>query len=182
MHRRLTILLLLVLCAPLAACSARLNERDVREFIDQADAAARKRFAPEICGLRGKDFVLRLKFQGDDRRQPPSDLEINRRTFCVEAGKFSFHRHYQLERKSLDVDLAADRRTARVTADYVETMAYFEPDRVPASPFDFSEFQILTTREESVVGIESGDIVFLSTEASVQQALVPKNSIEVPTD
>ncbi len=174
--------MLLVLCAPLAACSGKLNERDVREFIDHADAAARKRFAPEICGLRGKDFVLRMKFQGDDAREPPTDLEINRRTFCVEAGKFSFHRHYLLERKSLDVDLAADRKTARVTAEYVETLAYFEPDRVPASPFDFTEFQVLDTRDESIVGIESGDIVFLSTEASVRQTLVPKNSIEVPTD
>src|SRR5688572_189969 len=179
MHRRLPIMLL-VLCVPLAACSGKLDERDVREFIDLADEAARKRYAPEICGLRGKNFVLRLKFQCDDQRQPPSELEINRTTFCVEAGKFSFHRHYQLERKSLDVDLAADRKTARVTAEYVETMAYFEPDRIPASPFDFTEFQVLNTRDESIVGIESGDIVFLNTDADVHQTLVPKKSIEVP--
>ena len=50
-------------------------------------------------------------------------------------------RQYRLERKSIDIDVAADRKTARVTADYVETMPYYEPDAMPATPDDFREFQ-----------------------------------------
>jgi hypothetical protein len=181
MQRQLSCLLL-VLCGSLAACGGKLSERDVREFVDQADNAARKRFAPAICELRGKGFVLHMNFQGDNARLPPSELEINRTTFCVEAGKFSRLRQYVLERKSLDVDLAADRKTARVTAEYVEKLPYYEPDRPPASPFDFRDYQILETRDESVVGIEGGDVVFLRTDADVRQTLVDKHSITVPVD
>jgi hypothetical protein len=170
---------LLVLCAPLAGCG-KLDERHVREFVDRADETSRQRFAPEICALRGKSFELHQKFQAADPRMPPAELDLDRKLFCVEAGKFARIRQYQLERKSLEVDLAPDRKTARVTAEYVETLPYYEPDMMPATPDDFREFQILETRDESVVGIESGDIVFLRTDADIHQTLVPKNSLRIP--
>jgi len=170
---------LLVLCAAITGCG-KLDERRVREFIDRADATSRTLYAPHICELRGKDFVLRLKFQGDNPRLPPSELEIGRKAFCMEAAKNAWLRHYQLERKSLEVELSADRKTARVTAEYVETLPYFEPDVRPASPFDFRQFQVLETRDDSVVGIEGGDIVFLGTNADVRQTLVAKQSLDVP--
>jgi len=172
-------LCLLVLCTPLAGCG-KLSERDVREFVDQADAAERKRFAPEICALRGKNFTLHQTFQGASSRLPPTELDLDRKMFCVEAGKFARIRQFQLERRSLDVDLAPDRKTARVTIEYTATLPYYEPDIVPATPDDFREFQILESREESVVGVESGDVVFLSTDADVQQTLVPKGSLQIP--
>jgi hypothetical protein len=172
--------ILLALSAQLGACSARLDEREVRAFIDQADDAARQRFAPAICKLRGEKFELHQKFQAADLRLPPSELELNRKMFCVEAGKFSRIRQYLLERKSLDVDLAADRKTARVTAQYSETLPYYEPEVMPATPDDFLEFQILETRDESIIGVEGGDVVFLSTGAEVSQTLVPKSSLKIP--
>lgn len=172
--------LLLVLCTTLAACSRSLDERKVREFVDKADATARTLYAPHICELRGKDFTLHLKFQSDDERLPPSELDIGRKAFCLEAAKNSWLRTYKLERKSLEVDLAADRKTARVTAEYEETLPYFEPDIRPASPFDFRQFQVLTSRDDSVVGIEGGDLVFLRTDADVRQTLVAKDSVVVP--
>ena len=66
-------------------------------------------------------------------------------------------RQYRLERKSIDVDVAADRKTARVTAEYVETMPYYEPDIMPATPDDFRDFQVVETHDESVIGFESGE-------------------------
>ena len=177
--QNLLILGLLVLCAPLAGCG-KLDEGDVRKFVDEADAAARKRFAPEICALRGKDFKLHQKFQGADERLPPAELDLSRRMFCVEAGKFGRIRQYQLERKSLEVDLAPDRKTARITAEYVETLPYYEPDTQPATPDDFREFQILDVHDESVIGIEAGDIVFLGTDADIHQRRVPKGSLQIP--
>jgi hypothetical protein len=170
---------LLALCTALAGCG-KLSERDVRGFIDHADDVSRTLYAPHICELRGKDFVLHLRFQIDEPRVPPSELDINRKTFCAEAAKNAFLRNYKLERKSLEVELAADRKTARVTAEYEETLPYFEPDIRPASPFDFRMYQVLTTRDDSIVGIESGDIVFLSTNADVQQKLVDKHELDVP--
>lgn len=172
-------LTLLVLCTSLAGCG-KLDERQVREFVDQADDAARKRFAPEICALRGENFKLHQKFQAEDERQPPAEIDLSRKMFCVEAGKFARIRQYQLERKSLEVDLAADRKTARITATYVETLPYYEPDMQPRTPDDFLQFQILETRDESVIGLESGDIVFLSTDADIHQTLVPKSSLQIP--
>ena len=59
-------------------------------------------------------------------------------------------------------------------------MPYYEPDVMPVTPDDFREFQILETRDESVVGIEGGDIVFLSTDADIHQSLVPKGSLQIP--
>jgi hypothetical protein len=173
---------LLVLCVPLTACQRSLDETDVREFIDKADDAARKRFAPEICELRGKNFTLHLTFQGHERAYEPTDVEMDRALFCKQAGSFSRLRQYKLERKSIEVDVAADRKTARVAANYVETLPYYEPDMMPATPDDFREFQVVDTLDESVVGIEGGDLVFLSTESRSSQELISKGSISLPYD
>ena len=180
--RPLLLLTLLVACAPLAACKRSLDKQDVREFIDTADDAARKRFAPEICELRGKDFKLHQKFQAARSRLEPAELDIERKMFCIEAGKFSRLRQYRLERKSIDIEIASDRKTARVTAQYLETLPYYEPDMIPATPDDFREFQVLDTRDESVVGIESGSLVFLRTDSYIRQTLIPKDSVTIPYD
>jgi hypothetical protein len=174
--------ILLVLCAPLAGCKRSLHTRDVIEFIDKADNAARKRYAPEICELRGKDFTMNVNFQGHEERYPPSKIEMNRKLFCMEAGKFSRVRQYKLERTSMNIDLADDRKTATVKAGYVETMPYYDPGAMPRTPDDFFEWQIIETRDESVVGIEDGDLVFLSTRSDSVQALTPKNQISLPWD
>ena len=176
-----TILTLLVVCLPLGGCG-KLDKGDVREFVDAADDAARKRFAPEICQLRGEKFRLRARHQGANERLPPSEIELDRKMFCVEAGKFSQLRQYKLERKSIEIELAADRRTARVTAVYVETMPYYEPDMRPATPDDFYQWQIVESHDESVVGIEGGDLVFLETETEMRQQLLPKGAIQLPYD
>jgi hypothetical protein len=174
--------ILLVLCAPLAGCKRSLDDADVREFVDKADNAARKRFAPEICELRGKDFKLHLKFQGYEPRLEPTELEMNRKLFCKQAGSFSRLRQYLLERKSIDIEVAADRKTALVKAEYVETIPYYEPGTMPVTPDDFHEWQIVETHDESVVGIEDGDLVFLSSDSESNQSLTPKHEISLPYD
>jgi tricorn protease-like protein len=162
--------MLLALCASLAGCTRSLDGGDVQEFIDKADNAARKRFAPEICALRGKDFKLHLKFQGYHERAEATELDINRKLFCRQAGSFSLLRQYRLERKSMKIDLAADHKTARVTSDYVETMPYYEPDTMPKTP------------DVSVIGIEGGDVVFLSTDSDSIQSLISKSEVSLPYD
>ena len=159
-----------------------LDDADVREFIDHADNATRKRFAPEICELRGEKFILHLTFQGYQPRIGPTDVTMDRKLFCKEAGKFSRIRQYRLERKSIDVSVAIDHKTARVTSKYVETLPYYEPDIVPSTPDDFYQFQVLETNDESVVGIEGGDLVFLSTESDSIQSLIRKDSVSIPYD
>jgi len=173
---------LLALCIPLAGCQRHVDEKSVRAFVDKADDAARKRFAPEICELRGKNFKLHLVFQGHEHRIGPTEVEMDRALFCKQAGTFSRLRQYKLERKFIDVDVAPDRKTARVSTNYVETLPYYEPDMMPATPDDFDKFQIVDTHDESVVGIEGGDIVFLSTESTSSQELISKNSIKLPYD
>ena len=170
---------LLVLLAPLGGCSRRLHERDVREFIDKADDAARKRFAPEICALRGKDFTLHLTFHGQET-DSPTEVEMNRKLFCKQAGTFSRLRVYHLERKSIEIDLASDRRSARVVSSYVETLPYYEPDTMPVSPDYFRDYQVIDTRDDSLVGFEGGDLVFLSSDSESHQKLVPRNSPDIP--
>jgi len=174
--------MLLVACGPLTGCSRSLSTRDVGEFIDKADDAARKRFAPDICALRGKDFTLHVNFQGHEKRIAPTELEMSRKLFCREAGEFSKLQQYRLERKSIDIRLATDRKTASVKAQYVETMPYYEPGTVPQTPYDFFDWQIVESLDESVVGVEDGELVFLSTRSDASQTLVPKNQITLPWD
>lgn len=174
--------MLLALCGPLTGCSRTLDSRDVREFVDKADDAARKRFAPDICALRGKDFKLQMKFQGHEARLAPTELEMDRKLFCKQAGSFSQIRQYRLERKSIDVHLAQDRKTARVTAQYVETMPYYEPGSMPRTLDDYFEWQIVESQDESIVGIEGGDLVFLSTQVEATQSLVPKSDLHIDWD
>jgi hypothetical protein len=174
--------MLLVVCLPLAACKQEVTRAEVAEFVDKADNAARKRFAPEICELRGKDFKLTQKFQSAAPRTKPTELTIGRKLYCANLAGFSRIRQYKLERTSMDIDIATDRHTARVTAVYVETSPYYEPDTMPATPDDFRYFQVVESRDESVVGVESGDLVFLSTESDSHQTLIGKNSVDIPYD
>jgi hypothetical protein len=173
--------ILLGACGLLAGCSRELDRRTVAEFIDKADDAARKRFAPEICELRGENFRLRMIFHAHASNRP-EEMEITRKLFCQQAGSFSQLRQYKLERTSMDIDIATDRKTATVIAEYVETMPYYEPHAMPATPDDFREFQVVETVDQSVVGIEGGDPVFLSTTSESFQTLVAKEAITLPYD
>ena len=63
-HAPYSVLLVLAASvAGLSGCKRSLDEADVREFVDHADDAARKRYAPEICELRGEHFTLELSYQ-----------------------------------------------------------------------------------------------------------------------
>ncbi len=53
---------------------------------------------------------------------------------------------------------------------------------VPRTPYDDFEWQIVEVADESVVGLEDGDLVFLSTRSDASQTLVPKNQITLPWD
>ena len=170
---------LLVTCVLLAGCTPELDRGRVAEFIEQADNAARKRYAPEICELRGEKFTLNSTFHGHEGRKP-AEIEMTRKLYCQQAGQFARLRQYRLERKSLDIDVAPDRRTAIVKAEYVETMPYYEPDMMIATPDDFRDFQLVESSDESVVGFEGGDLRFLSTRAESYQSLVPKDSVQIP--
>jgi hypothetical protein len=170
---------LLAACAALAGCRHEVNRQQVAEFIDQADEAARKRFAPEICELRGKNFTMHLTFHAEDAREP-AEMDVSRKLYCQQAGGHSQLRQYLLERKSIDIDVATDRRTATVTAEYLETLPYYEPGVRPATLDDFRYFQIVESRDVSVVGIEDGDVRFLSTRTESYQKLVKKGTLRVP--
>jgi hypothetical protein len=176
-----SIAVLLLVTAALAGCTREVTRPKVAEFIDHADEAARKRFAPEICKLRGKDFSLHQVFHGYEGRAA-TEMDVSRALYCQQAGKFSRLRQYRLERKSMDIDVAADRKTARVDATYVETLPYYEPDTMPSTPDDFYKFQVLETRDESVVGLQDGRLVFLSTRSESHQQLVGKNTLQLPYD
>jgi hypothetical protein len=181
---RITLLLatLLALCVPLTACKRSLDETDVREFVNKADAATRKRYAPEICELQGEEFTQHVVFQGHEERLGPTDLTLDRKLYCKELGKFARLRQYKLERNSTDIKVASDGKTATVTSELVETMPYYEPDIPAVTPDDFREWQIVESTDESVVGIEGGDLVYLSSDRRSSQSLIEKSSLTLPYD
>jgi hypothetical protein len=173
--------MLLVACALLGGCAREVTRQQVAEFIDMADAAARKRFAPEICELRARDFRIQTTFQGYEGRES-TGMEMTRKLYCQQAGQFSRLRQYRLERKTMTIDVATDRKTATVVAEYVETMPYYEPNTSSATPDDFRDFQVVESTDESVVGLEDGDLKFLSTRSDSRQSLIPKGSVQIPYD
>ncbi len=165
----------------LTACGTRhLDDARVTAFIDKADNAARKRFAPGICALRGKTFTAHQTFHAEGNRGEPAELTIDRKLFCSEAGKFSHLEQYVLERKSIEIKLADDLKSADVNAVYTEKLPYYEAPPTTAS--DYRDVQVLETIDHSRVGIEGGDIVFLSTDADITQTLVPKSDMPLPYD
>lgn len=181
MSHRLSTILLVAVTVMLPGCKRSLDEQDVRAFVDRADEAARKRFAPEICALRGEKFTQELTYQSIDD-VPPSTMTIERKLYCREAGRFSRLRQYRLERRSLTVDVAEDAKTAKVVAEYIETLPYYESE-MPTTPDDFRNFVIVESHDESEVGIEDGDLVFLSAKVSSEQTeLVPKSKLDLPYD
>ena len=174
-------ILLLAAAVALTGCMRSLDEQDVREFIDKADDAARKRFAPEICELRGENFKLEVTSQSIYDHYEPETMKINRALFCREAGRFSRLRQYQLERKSLEIKVADDGKTATVTAEYLETLPYYGDGMIPATPDDFREFVLVESHDVSTVGIEGGDLVFLDAKVFAEQVeLVPKGQLNLP--
>jgi hypothetical protein len=173
---------LLVLSAWLTGCNRSLDVEEVRAFIDKADDAARKRFAPEICELRGERFKLQVHYQSRDN-VPPAEMEIDRKLFCREAGRFSRLRQYRLERRSLEIDIAEDATTADVVAEYIETRPFYGDGVIPATPDDFVEFVVVESRDASVVGIEGGDLVYLSSSIEAEETeMIKKSVLKLPYD
>jgi hypothetical protein len=59
-------------------------------------------------------------------------------------------------------------------------MPYYEPGSMPATLDSYFHWQVVETADESVVGIEDGDLKFLSTRSESSQTLVPKGEISLP--
>jgi hypothetical protein len=166
---------LLTWAAALAGCgSPTLQSGQVRAFMDTADAAERKRYAPDVCALQGQDFHEHLIFHGAET-STATEMTLDRKMYCAQEGRFSRIRQYQLVRRSLDIKLADDLRSAGVDAQYSEEMPYYE---YPGpSPDFYQRLQIIDTHAHYLVGSEHGRLVFLSAELEATQRLVPRNSV-----
>jgi hypothetical protein len=179
--RTVELLVVMAIASLTAGCARRgLDTQAVESFVNQADDAARKRFALEICALRARDFHEHVVVHNPDSAQV-TELSADRKTYCRDAQSFSHLPRYVLERKSLQVDLAADRRSARVTAEYIEKLPFYR-HRPASGPDDYMEVQIHRSHETSVVGLEDGRPVFKSTDVDVSWKLVPRSEMPLPAD
>jgi hypothetical protein len=166
---------LLAWAGALAGCgSPTLQTHQVQAFIDAADAAERRRYAPDVCALQGQDFHEHVIFHGAET-SGPTEVTLDRKLFCAQEGRFSHLRQYQLVRHSVDIQLADDLRTAGVDAQYTEEMPYYEY-RVPSLDY-YQRLQIIDSHTHYVVGREHGRLVFLAAEIESTQRLVPRNSV-----
>ena len=170
---------LLAIAAALAGCKDSLDEKSVHAFVDAADEAARKRYAPEICKLRAEGFTQELRYHAMHSREP-AESTVGRKLWCREAARISMLYQYQLERTSLEIDVAADHQTAKVIAGYKQTMPYYG-DGIGATPDNFQDFIVIESRDESVVGFEDGDLVFLNARVEARETeLIPKTQLNLP--
>jgi hypothetical protein len=175
-------MLALAAAVMLAGCGTReLDDAKVRAFVDQADAATNKRFAPTICELRGASFTHKKMHRGA-YDQTPREISMSRALYCREMAKLAKLYQFVREREAMTVEIAPDRRSAVIKARYVEKLPYYEEGVMPASPDMCYEFQVLDIDEESRISVENGDIVHLATSADVTQTLVPKAEMPLPYD
>ncbi len=176
------VLLLTALIVPLTGCGRRsLDEAAALEFIDTADAAARKRFAPDICELRAASFELTQRISYVEDFLPPAESLLGKKLYCLEAGKFARLRQYSLVRDSIEISVAADGQTAIVTATYTEKMPFYEEGIPPGAGLDlYTQMQVGESETVSEIGIEDGELRFLSTEVDTTIELVPKSEEPLP--
>jgi hypothetical protein len=180
------VLLLLVAAALLGGCGrSRLDEAAVAGFVDASDSAMRARRAPEICELHAEDFVLTRRYlivEPDRGMAEPEEATLGKRLFCRSLASFSRIRQYSRERAELEIDIAADGQTADVYARYVDTMPFYEEGALPNMLDAFTEMQIMEIEANSVVGLEDGEIRWLSSEQDIEATLVPKAEAPLPYD
>jgi hypothetical protein len=186
----------------LGACSQELTERNVREFIDDADKAFLAGHAGDICAMRSDDFKLTSttfvlapgrtvanlseaealeaeRHESGDR--PRGKLEtLNGQQFCLMAveSRATFRRT-KLVRTGLAITVAPDGKQAVARAHYVVKSPIYAYGESTISRQDQVEQQIGTlqteTDEESVITRNAdGKLVFSSTKAVSKQFRVPK--------
>lgn len=177
---------LLAAAALLGGCGrSSLDEAAVRGFIDGADAAMQARRAPDICELHADNFVLTRSYlivEPDWGMAEPEQATLGKALYCRSLGQFARIRQYSRERVELEIDIASDGQTADVRARYVEKMPFYE-EGIPLGSLDaFTQMQVMDTDANSVVGIEDGEIRFISTELDIEATLVPKAQEPLPYD
>lgn len=176
-------LAVLLSSAVLTGCMrSSLDRQDVEAFLDRADDLRRKRFAPQVCALYGERFTQQQTFMpAPEAAQPPSDTLLDRKTWCATLGRIAKLNQYVLERDSVDIVIAPDARTAQVEVRYVEKLPWYF-DEWPASLDSYEYVQVLDHVDRSTIGIESGEIVYFSTDAAIEQTLVKRAKLPLPYD
>jgi len=186
----------------LAGCTKELNEKNVREFVDDADHAYLAGHAADICAMRSDDF----KFTGtlfklaegrvvknlqeamavDSERQQGGDrlasqiVTLDAKDYCRMAiEQRASYRLVTLRRSDLQIELAPDKKSATVRAHYVETMGEHAYGDSSLSAQDQVEHQVGTLQTETdevsvVTQNRDGDFVFSSTHATSKQFHVPE--------
>lgn len=148
--------------------SAELTEASVREFIDKADEAARKRWPDEICALRSKDFVLISHVEDKDGGFIRPSKKINKREFCKAIRTLPMLHNYRLTRESLAIQLSLDGQSAEVKAHYSERTPDYEgalPVEIGKAPDNYDIVQEVESDDVSVVVLEDGKLRIKSTES-----------------
>jgi len=193
--------LLVAIVLTLVGCTKELNEKNVREFVDDADHAYLAGHAADICAMRSDDFKftgstfklaegrivndLQEAMRVDDeqrggRRVTAQVVSINAQDYCRMAiEERALYRRVSLVRTDLQITIAPDKKQATVRAHYVEKAPQYGYGGSSLSAQDQVEHQLGTvqteTDEESVVTLNrDGKFVFTSTHAISKQFRVPK--------
>ena len=68
--------------------TSELTPENVLAFVDEADEAARERFGPDICELRGRNFVSRTVIYAA-RKTYPETVTTDRKAYCMAVASLS---------------------------------------------------------------------------------------------
>jgi hypothetical protein len=186
----------------LAGCTKEMNEKNVREFVDDADKAYMAGHAADICAMRSDDFkftgstfklaegrvvsdlqeAMRVdsEQQQGGRRVTAQVVTINAQDYCRMAiEQRALYRRVSLVRTDLQITVAPDKKSAVVRAHYVEKAPQYGYADSSLSNQDQVEHQLGTVQtesdDESVVTLNrDGKLVFSSTHATSKQFRVPK--------
>lgn len=186
----------------LTACSKKLDEQQVRDFIDAADQAFLKGSATQMCALRSKDFRLEatsFELAKGKTAESLEDAEAIEAESAASGGrgagstevldleKFCFmaieaknlYKRVNMQRGELHIDIDASGQKAAVRAHYSVTEPVYAYQESALHDNDRVEQQVASRQtesdDESVVVIgPDGDLLFESTRSVSKSFLVAK--------
>jgi hypothetical protein len=186
----------------LGGCSKDLTERNVRQFIDDADHAFLAGHAADICSMRSDDFkftgstfklaeghtvsdlneAVRLESEREEsgERASAGVVTLNARDYCRMAIESrAMYRRVSLVRTSLEITISPDHKQAIARAHYVTKSPEYAHRDSSLSAQDYVENQIGTIQTESddesvIIRNSRGKLVFSSTHAVSKEFHVQK--------
>ena len=163
-------LILMLVLIPLYGCSDKLTSEKVTHFANALDKAEQERNAESLCSGRSEQF---FEDQHVIRNGQPFPLHrATKDEFCRNASTLhAFVAEYSIERRSQEVALSEDRKSAIVRSIFIQKV----PQVVSPTRIDRAKIE-----RESLIANENGKLVVMSSKATYSIDEIDRTDDSIP--